>query len=90
MNLVQITIYFGEKYESQTMVVQKDTEAYRATLDYAYVNDYEFTEKPFFTDKEKNALEVALDWEIESLECETDGDYTEKLKAIKSVKEKLA
>jgi hypothetical protein len=90
MNLVQITIYFGEKYESQTMVVQKDTEAYRATLDYAYANDYEFTEKPFFTDKEKNALEVALDWEIESLECETDGDYAEKLKAIKSVKEKLA
>jgi hypothetical protein len=59
-------------------------------LDYAYANDYEFTEKPFFTDKEKNALEVALDWEIESLECETDGDYAEKLKAIKSVKEKLA
>ena len=90
MNLVKLTIYFGEKYESQTMVVQKDTEAYRATLQYAYSNDYEFTEKPFLTNLEKNALEVALDWEIESLECETEGDYAEKLEAVKSVKEKLA
>ena len=90
MNLVKLTIYFGEKYESQTMVVQKDTEAYRATLEYAYSNDYEFTEKPFLTNLEKNALEVSLDREIESLECETEGGYTEKLEAVKSVKEKLA
>ena len=92
MNLVELTIDCGDGHykDIEKMVVTYNSEAYRAMLAYAEVNEYQITEEPFLTDKEKNALEVALDSLIESLECETDGDYAEKLKAVKSAKEKLA
>ena len=88
-DLVKLTIDYGDG-KTETMVVTKESNAYMTMLEYAEQNDYSIAEEPFLTDKEKNALEVAIDWEIESLECETDGDYADKLKAIKSVKEKLA
>jgi hypothetical protein len=90
-DLVQLTIDYGDGHykEIETMVVTKESNAYATMLAYAEQNDYAIAEEPFLTDMEKNALEVALDWEIESLECETEGDYAEKLKAVKSAKEKL-
>ena len=88
-DLVKLTIDYNDG-KTETMVVTKESNAYMTMLEYAEQNDYPIAEEPFLTDKEKNALEVAIDWEIESLECETDGDYADKLKAIKSVKEKLA
>ena len=87
-DLVQLTIDYYDG-NTETMVVTKESNAYMTMLEYAKQNDYPIAEEPFLSDKEKNALEVAIDWEIESLECETDGDYADKLKAIKSVKEKL-
>lgn len=92
MNLVELTIDCGDGHykDIEKMVVTYNSEAYRAILAYAEANEYHITEEPFLTDKEKNALEVALDSLIESLECETDRDYMEKLEAVKSVKEKLA
>ena len=57
----------------ETMVVSKESNAYTTMLAYAEQNDYPIAEEPFLTPLEKNALEVALDWEIESLECETEG-----------------
>ena len=92
MNLVELTIDYGDGHykDIEKMVVTSNSEAYRAMLAYAEQNDYPIAEEPYLTDKEKNALEVALECEIESLECETEGDYAEKLKAVKSVKEKLA
>lgn len=92
MNLVKLTIDYGDGHykDIETMVVSKGSNAYTTMLAYAEQNDYPIAEEPFLTPLEKNALEVALDWEIESLECETEGDYAEKLEAVKSVKEKLA
>ena len=89
MNLVKLTIDYGNGND-ETMVVSKGSNAYMTMLAYAEQNDYPIAEESFLTPLEKNALEVALDWEIESLECETEGDYAEKLEAVKSVKEKLA
>lgn len=90
-DLVKLTIDYGDGHykEIETMVVTKESNAYATMLAYAEQNEYAIAEEPFLTDMEKNAIEVALDWEIESLECETEGDYTEKLKAVKSAKEKL-
>ena len=93
MNLVELTIDCGDGHykDIEKMVVTYNSEAYRAMLAYAEQNDYPIAEEPFLTDKEKNALEVALDSLIESLESDADGyQVTEKLKAVKSVKEKLA
>lgn len=92
MNLVQLTIDYGDGHykDIERMVVSKESYAYKNMISYAEVNEYPIAEEPFLTPLEKNALEVALDWEIESLECETEGDYAEKLEAVKSVKEKLA
>lgn len=92
MNLVELTIDYGDGHykDIEKMVVTSNSEAYRAIIAHAESNEYHITEDPFLTDKEKNALEVALDSLIESLECETDRDYVEKLKAVKRVKEKLA
>ena len=89
MNLVKLTIDYGDG-NNETMVVSEGSSAYMTMLQYTRDNDYPIAEEPFLTPLEKNALEVALDWEIESLECDTEGYYAEKLEAVKSVKEKLA
>ena len=93
MNLVELTIDCGDGHykDIEKMVVTSNSEAYRAMLAYAEANEYHITEKPFLTDKEKNAVEVALDSLIESLESDADAyQITEKLEAVKSAKEKLA
>ena len=89
-DLVQLTIdYGGMVKNSETMIVTKGSNAYTTMLAYAKQNDYAIDEKPYLSDAEISALKVALDWEIESLECEDDGGG-ERLKSIMSIKEKLA
>tara|TARA_Y100000004_G_C8666573_1_gene307487 strand:+ start:64 stop:339 length:276 start_codon:yes stop_codon:yes gene_type:complete len=88
-DLVELTIDYGDG-KTETMVVTKESNAYMTMLEYAEQNDYPIAEEPFLSDKEKNALEVAIDRLIESLESDTEEYQTaDKLKAIKSVKEKL-
>ena len=93
MNLVKLTIDYGDGHYKniETMVVSKGSSTYMTMLEYAEQNDYPIAEEPFFTDKEKNALEVALDSLIESLESDAEEyQVAEKLKAVRSAKEKLA
>ena len=93
MNLVKLTIDYGDGHYKniETMVVSEGSSAYMTMLEYAEQNDYPIAEEPFLTDKEKNALEVALDSLIESLESDAEEyQIADKLKAVKSAKEKLA
>ena len=88
-DLVELTIDYGDG-KTETMVVTKESNAYMTMLEYAEQNDYPIAEEPFLSDKEKNALEVAIDRLIESLESDTEEYQTaDKLEAVKSVKEKL-
>ena len=88
--LIELTINFENK-ESEYIIVSLDSTAHQLVRDYVKANGYELIEKPFLTDWEKNALEVALDSLIESIECDADEyQVAEKLKAVKSVREKLA
>ena len=87
-DLITLTITYDDN-KREAMVLSKNSEAHRAMRDYAKQNDYAIDEKPYLSDAEISALKVALEWEIESLECEDDGGG-ERLKSILSIKEKLA
>ena len=87
-DLITLTITYDDN-KREAMFLSKNSEAHRAMRAYAKQNDYAIDEKPYFSDAEISGLLVALEWEIESLECEDDGGG-ERLKSILSIKEKLA
>ena len=87
-DLITLTITYDDN-KREAMVLSKNSEAHRAMRAYAKQNDYAIDEKPYLSDAEISALKVALEWEIESLECEDDGGG-ERLKSILSIKDKLA
>ena len=87
-DLITLTITYDDN-KREAMVLSKNSEAHRAMCAYAKQNDYAIDEKPYLSDAEISALKVALEWEIESLECEDDGGG-ERLKSILSIKDKLA
>ena len=94
MKLIQKLIYQGLnelelKYNNSSCDVYKER---MPTLDKVMLEVQDHPHALFLTDKQLNAVQVAMDWEIESLEenlSEDPDNGEDKLAQAKAVKEKI-
>ena len=75
-NLIQLTIKFPES-ETQTMILEKESEAYKQMLDYAEINEGEISEKPYLNDIDHSIICVALQHYIDENESDIESPVRE-------------
>ncbi len=75
-NLIELTITFPES-ETQIMILEKGSEAYKQMLDYAEINEGSTSEKPYLNEIDHSIICVALQHYIDENESDINSPVRE-------------
>ena len=75
-NLIELTITFPES-ETQTMILEKGSEAYKQMIDYAEINEGTTSEKPHLNEIDHSIISVALQHYIDDHESDINSPVRE-------------